>query len=353
MNSRQFTNLHSPDWIASQQSSALKRVQRKEAYTSLGSKLTFGINNEVSLPDHSHNLWADKQQRLKYFSLIHPLTENLNLFTGRGHSPSLYFGNQYEDSKLNSNQFFSTGAPYLELSSDGSFIGLKRNLSNRSVLSAAFFAGNHKDSQKYLLKDKGSQGFLMEYKNRNEISSISIQGGVIDEKEGILGSSFSGAFGLATSSTLFGGLELIGQLGELEARGSFFIGKSNSKIKQESLFNSIDDFTSSSFELGLYKKGVFSQSDNIGFKVDQPLRVERAEMGLSVPYRRTKDKEVLFKDILLDMAPESRQFNAELVYQTDNKAFDLSGRFGFSKNQDHIEVDKIEPYFFFDIEFTL
>ena len=58
----------------------------------------------------------------------------------------------------------------------------------------------------------------MEYKNRNEISSISIQGGVIDEKEGILGSSFSGAFGLATSSTLFGGLELIGQLGELEAR---------------------------------------------------------------------------------------------------------------------------------------
>ena len=76
-------------------------------------------------------------------------------------------------------------------------------------------------------------------------------------------------------------------------------------------------------------------------------------MGLSVPYRRTKDKEVLFKDILLDMAPESRQFNAELVYQTDNKAFDLSGRFGFSKNQDHIEVDKIEPYFFFEIEFTL
>ena len=119
------------------------------------------------------------------------------------------------------------------------------------------------------------------------------------------------------------------------------------------MFNSIKDFTSSSFELGLYKKGVFSQSDNIGFKVDQPLRVERAEMGLSVPYRRTKDKEVLFKDILLDMAPESRQFNAELVYQTDKKAFGLSGRFGFSKNQDHIEVDKIEPYFFFDIEFTL
>jgi len=49
----------------------------------------------------------------------------------------------------------------------------------------------------------------------------------------------------------------------------------------------------------------------------------------------------------------SRQFNAELVYQADNKAFGLSGRFGFSKNQDHIEVDKIQPYFFFDIEFTL
>ena len=353
LNSKQFTNLHSPNWIASQQSSNLKGVQRKEAYTSFGTKLTFGINNEVSQPDHSYNLWADKQQRLKYFSFIHPLSENLNLFTGKGQSPSLYFGNQYENSNLTSNRFFSTGAPYLEMSSDGSFLGLKRNLSNESILSAAFFAGNHRDSQRYLLKDKGSQGFLMEYKNRNEIRSISIQGGVVDEREGILGSTFSGAFGLASSSTLFGGLELISQLGELEARGSFFIGKSNSKIKQESLFNSIDDFTSSSFELGFYKKGVFSQSDNIGFIVDQPLRIEQAEMGLSVPYRRTKDKEVLFKDIQLDMAPESRQFNAEVVYEEKNKAFGLSGRLGFSKNQNHLEANKIEPYFFIDFEFTL
>ena len=72
-------------------------------------------------------------------------------------------------------------------------------------------------------------------------------------------------------------------------------------------------------------------------------------MGLSVPYRRTKDKEVLFKDILLDMAPESRQCGVSLS-DGQQSFFDLSGRFGFSKNQDHIEVDKIEPYFFFDIE---
>ena len=76
-------------------------------------------------------------------------------------------------------------------------------------------------------------------------------------------------------------------------------------------------------------------------------------MGLSVPYRRTKDKEVLFKDIQLDMAPESRQFNAEVVYEENNKAFGLSGRLGFSKNQNHLEVNKIEPYFFIDFEFTL
>ena len=105
LNSKQFTNLHSPNWIASQQSSNLKRVQRKEAYTSFGTKLTFGINNEVSIQIIAITC-GRQTTKVKVLFFIHPLSENLNLFTGKGQSPSLYFGNQYENSNLTSNRFF-------------------------------------------------------------------------------------------------------------------------------------------------------------------------------------------------------------------------------------------------------
>jgi hypothetical protein len=262
----------------------------------------------------------------------------------------MYFGIESESlySPHKSSHFY--GSPYLDFSGDGSFFGIRHILSHNKEISFSIFSGEHKESIKYLIKPEKSEGMMVELKLRGHKSLLSLQGGITIEEESLLGNTLSGGFGLESSQTLFSGVEMSRSFGSLEARGGLFYGSSKSYLDQQSLISSLGKFNSSSFDLGIFRKGVFTDGDNLGLKVIQPLKAEDVIMELVLPVRRNKQKEILFNTFDMDISPRGREINAEIVYDLSNSLLDFSGRIGISKNQYHQKEIGAKPYFMIDIE---
>ena len=352
LGSKSFSNLYSPNWLASNQSFIKRKLKRREFKTAEGARLTFGLNERLSFESEGLSLWADNKKILNYFSIIHPISDKNLVFAGSGHSPNLYFGNESEAMSTKDKTMGSYGSPYLELSYDGSFIGYRNILSAQNEISFALFSGRHRENDSYLIKSKASNGLLTEFRSRHNKTSISLQGGITNEAESLLGSTLSGAFGLESSKTYFGGIEITRQDRSIETRGSVFIGKTKPSFQEQSLITAMQDIVSGSFNIGIYKKGFLKANDYFGFRVDQPLKVEESVIELAMPYRRNKNREIQFSSIDFDLSPKYREINSEFVYELSTNRLDLYGRMGVSKDKGH-QKSKIEPYFMIDVELRL
>ena len=354
LNGKNFANLFSPDWLASQQSFTNRKLKQKRIQTKFGTNLTLGLNEIQSLDSNKFPaLWADKENILSYFSLIQPFSQNNYFFAGRGQSPSMYFGIESESLYNHHGSSYFYGSPYLDFADNGSFFGIRHILSHTKEISFSIFSGEHKESTRYLIKPEESEGMIVELKLRGYKSLLSLQGGITTEEESLLGNTLSGGFGLESSQTLFSGVEMSRSFGSLEAKGGLFYGLSKSYLGRQSLISSLGKFNSSSFDLGIFRKGVFTDGDNLGFKVNQPLRAEDVIMELTLPVRRNKQKEILFDTYDMDISSRGREINAEIVYDLSNRLLDFSGRIGLSKNQYHQKDVGTKPYFMVDVELKL
>ena len=352
LGSKSFSNLYSPNWLASNQSFIKRKLKRREINTSQGSRLTLGINERLSFEEYGLSLWADNEKSLNYFSLLHPISRNNLLFVGKGYSPNLYFGNESEATFTQNKSLGYYGSPYLDLAYNGSFLGYRNLVSSKNEITLALFSGTHRENNNYLIKSKGSTGLIAEYRSRYDKTSISFQGGVTNEAESLLGSSLSGAFGLKSSKTYFGGIELMRLNGAIETKGSIFIGKSNPSFENKSLITSMDNLISTSLNIGIYKRGFLRANDYFGFRIDQPLKVEESGVELLLPYRRNKNKEIQFETMDFDLSPKYRELNSEFIYELSTNRLDFFGRMGLSRNQGHQESD-LEPYFMIDMELRI
>ena len=352
LGSKSFSNLYSPNWLASNQSFIKRKLKRREINTSQGSRLTLGINERLSFEEYGLSLWADNEKSLNYFSLLHPISRNNLLFVGKGYSPNLYFGNESEATFTQNKSLGYYGSPYLDLAYNGSFLGYRNLVSSKNEITLALFSGTHRENNNYLIKSKGSKGLIAEYRSRYDKTSISFQGGVTNEAESLLGSSLSGAFGLKSSKTYFGGIELMRLNGAIETKGSIFIGKSNPSFENKSLITSMDNLISTSLNIGIYKRGFLRANDYFGFRIDQPLKVEESGVELLLPYRRNKNKEIQFETMDFDLSPKYRELNSEFIYELSTNRLDFFGRMGLSRNQGHQESD-LEPYFMIDMELRI
>ena len=70
------------------------------------------------------------------------------------------------------------------------------------------------------------------------------------------------------------------------------------------------------FSLGLFSKRGLGKKDSFGIKIQQPLRIERGGMSLSIPYARTRSREVLFRNEFVDLSPRGREIELQLIHQT-------------------------------------
>ena len=76
-------------------------------------------------------------------------------------------------------------------------------------------------------------------------------------------------------------------------------------------------------------------------------------MNLSIPIGRTKNKEILFKELILDLSPAGRQINSQVIYSATKNGFTFLGKLGLISNEFHQKDGKVKPYFQIDMKLRL
>jgi hypothetical protein len=357
LDSTYLNKMPSLAWLSSQQSNPSKRILELKTNPNRTTELIFGLASDgYGEHDLFMSLWAKNDKKLEYFSVKKELSESSFYFFGKGLSPSLFFGDDEINTSFSnfSGRSLSYGSPFLDFASNGSFIGGGIKFGSNSGLSGVYFKGNHKEEEMSLLKLPNTSGVLLEYKENYTDSLMSVQIGILREPKSFLGSSFSGGYGLIDETlTYFSGFQTSLTYEEFYATGSVFYGKTQTNLTETGLIKSLNTFTSSSFNLGIFKNNLFNSSDSLGLKIIQPLRLEEADIKLSIPVRRTKYREVLFDEYDLSLTPSGREIRAELVYQRSIPRGNLYTSFGYVKDQGHTFKNKAEPYFSANWQFYL
>ena len=345
-NQRILNNIPNIRWLTDFQSNPNKQVNQHAIMTGNGGKIRLGINHNLSTIPQSSRLWADTQTNLEYISIEQHITKNSKLFFGNGTNPNIY---------LSSNKGVGhRGIPFLEFSSDGSFMGMDISLPSGKSLIFSFFEGSHQENKMFVSSLDESKGVLMEISDRFGSSEVSYQFGMTLDDSNLLGISSQGGFGSPENTlTSFFGIEALTKTKDFMWRSSLHVGQSESDFNQLGLIEDIEDTYFSSFDLGVYKENIFMKNDSIGIQVYQPLRAEYANLNFNIPIGRTKDKQILFDELSIDLTPSGRQINSQLIYAMSEDKLTFFGKLGVVSNEYHQSESKIEPYFQLDIEFRL
>ena len=135
---------------------------------------------------------------------------------------------------------------------------------------------------------------------------VGVRAGWISERETMLGSLGTGAFGGLSAGTAFfgfdGGVDLGGW--NLGAAGEFGVVN---PAATGGLVQEITPLATSTF--AVHASRGFARAGSVSFSVSQPLRVERGWAALTTPSARTRQGEVLYRSSRADLAPGERQLD--------------------------------------------
>jgi hypothetical protein len=291
-------------------------------------------------------LWANTDSNLAYFSFSQTISETSKLFFGNGTSPNTYLNTTKDN--------HHRGIPFLDFSSEGSFVGLDISLPFSKSFLFSFFEGSHQDNQRFLNSLGGSKGVFFEFKDRNKSSLLSYQMGVMKDSTSLLGITSEGGFGSPNnSSTSFLGFESLNAFRTVSLRSSIHLGKNSSSFNGLGFINEMDDSIFSAFNFSLFKNNIFAQNDSLSLEIYQPLRSEVSTMNLNLPVGRTKDRKILFNDYKIDLTPSGRQINSQLVYSSSGKYITFFGKIGLVSNEFHNHANHTKPYFLLDMKLNL
>ena len=142
-------------------------------------------------------------------------------------------------------------------------------------------------------------------------SPLGLTSGWIAERETVLGSSATGAFGRLSGSSAFVGIEGKARIGAWRI-GAWRIGAGAEigtvrAAAQGGMLASISPLTTSAFAVGAARK--LAGGDGLRFSLAQPLRVEAGRARLTVPVGRTQDGRVLRRRLTAGLAPSGRQID--------------------------------------------
>ena len=139
---------------------------------------------------------------------------------------------------------------------------------------------------------------------RPEGAPLGVRGGVVGEREAMLGSSATGAFGSVGAGSAFVGVEGSADVGSWRLGAGAEIGTVNATA-EAGLIADVSPLTTSAFTLQAVRS--LNNEDAFTLSLSQPLRVEAGEAGLSVPIGRTKDGFVRRHSVTADLVPTGRQ----------------------------------------------
>ncbi|MDG1230237.1 MAG: S8 family serine peptidase [SAR86 cluster bacterium] len=253
MDKRILNNIPNINWLTSFQLNPNKRVYQRTFSTTSGSNLKVGLVDKFAYVD-APSLWANTDSNLAYFSFSQTISETSKLFFGNGTSPNTYL-NTTKDNHYK-------GIPFLDFSSEGSFVGLDISLPFSKSFLFSFFEGSHQDNQRFHNSLGGSKGVFFEFKDRNKSSLLSYQMGVMKDSTSLLGISSEGGFGSPNNSTTsFLGLESFNTFRTVSFTSSIHLGKNSSSFNGLGFINEMDDSIFTAFNFSLFKNNIFIQND--------------------------------------------------------------------------------------------
>ena len=139
---------------------------------------------------------------------------------------------------------------------------------------------------------------------RPEGAPLGLRGGWVGEREALLGSSATGAFGRMAATSAFAGVEASERVGAWRLGANAEVGTVDAAV-EGGLIAHVSPLTTSAFALHAMRS--FSDEGTLTLSLLQPLRVESGYARLSVPVGRTKDGFVRRQPVVADLEPTGRE----------------------------------------------
>jgi hypothetical protein len=176
--------------------------------------------------------------------------------------------------------------------------------------------------------------------------------GLLKENDSSNGLSGSGALngsdnqltrfiGLTGSARIFGG----------KFFSSIYLGQAEDSLNNSGMIQSITKLRSSSFGIGFFRQSIFGLNDQITFTVNQPIRIESGNIAIDVPYYRTKEKEVLFNSLNLNLKPSGREINTKVEYGSSYKQLGYGVALGYKSDPYHMK--NMDDYWYLSLGFKI
>jgi hypothetical protein len=149
-----------------------------------------------------------------------------------------------------------------------------------------------------------------------ERGSVSLQFGQLTESGSLFGGSSGGAFGVDDTETY--ALNLSGRMRVREGItvvGNYGMGYSRVREMEDGLLQNFSGIRSDWFGVGVIADGVFSERDQVGVAVSQPLRITNGEVDYSVPYNLDEQRNILKDTQRISLSPEGHERAMETYYR--------------------------------------
>ena len=163
--------------------------------------------------------------------------------------------------------------------------------------------------------------------------------GAMAERQSLLRSAGSGAFGTVASNAVFVGAGASARSDGWLVSAEAELGLFNPKIRS-GMIRKISPLTTSAFTL----KGTKSPDarNSVTFEMSQRLRVESGKADLTIPAGRTPEGDVLYSDLTADLNPSGREISFAVRW---DRALKHGGHFSVEsaivKDPGHVRSSKL------------
>ena len=141
---------------------------------------------------------------------------------------------------------------------------------------------------------------------------LGLHGGLVAERQGLLGSRAVGAFGRMAAASAFAGVQASEQVGAWHLGANAEIGTVNASARG-GLIGDVSPLTTSAF--ALHATRTWADAGTLTLSLLQPLRVEAGKVRLSIPIGRTKDGYVRRSSVTADLVPTGRQIEVAALWR--------------------------------------
>ena len=334
------------DGFRSIQNPISQRVITNESEFEIGGLIIENLSGELVTPYHLLNAKAEKNQFFSYYNYSN------DSFLSHGLNGSWAMG-IFKDSQLRSERNLRTqfSNPWLNFSATGTTFGSKFKGNNKFDITLAISSGRNKFNMNEIFNKRDSSTVaLMEIQPKSKMPSLQL--GVMKENDASLGLSGSGAFnGSNNQLTSFVGLSNSLDLAGGIIFGSLYWGKSNNMSNELGMLRSVTRLYSSAFGIGFMKSSIVSNNDKLILTVDQPIRIESGKLQLNVPTYRTKEKNVLFNQMNINLDPSGREIHTKAQYLSSYKNIGLGLTLGYKADPYHIKF--MDDYWYMSLGFNM